>query len=78
VSFQSHQQHRTIHTTSNNSKIAQKNSSASSEVNENADGDDDDDLSDGEDDLGGLNSASLRKRISSEVKSLAFLFICIY
>ena len=67
VSSQSHQ-HRT---TSNN---AHQNSSASPEGDENAD--DEDNPSEGDNDLSGLNSASLRKKISSEVKSFVFLFIC--
>ena len=62
-------QSRQHHTTSNN---AHRNGPASSEGDENAD--DEDDLSEGDKDLNGLNSASLRKRISSEVKSLVFFF----
>lgn len=68
VSSQSNR-HRT---TSNNGP---QDSSASLEDDENAD--DEDDLSEGCNDLSGLNSASLQKKLSSEVKSLLFLFICI-
>lgn len=70
VSSQIHQRHCT---TSNN---AHQNSPASSEGDESA-GDEsaEDDPSEGDNDLSGLDSASLQKKISSEVKSLVFLFI---
>jgi hypothetical protein len=67
VSSQTHQ-HRTTSNTN-----AHQNGSASSEGDENAE----DDISESDDDLSGLNSASLQKKISSEVKSLVFLFISI-
>lgn len=52
-----------------------QNSSPGSERDENPDGEDD--LSEGDNDLSGLNSASLRKKISSEVKSLVFILVYI-
>jgi hypothetical protein len=36
------------------------------------------DTSDGNDDLTNLNSASLQERMTSEVQSFQFLFVCIY
>ena len=50
---------------------AQNSSESSSEGSENPD----DNLSKGNDDLTCLNSALLRKKISSEVKLLLFLFV---
>lgn len=53
------------HTTSNN---ARQSSSAGSEGDD-VNADDEDDLSEGDNDLSGLNIAFLQKKISSEVKS---------
>jgi hypothetical protein len=61
-------------TTSNN---AHQNVSSSSELEGDGGEDAEDELSEGDKDLSGLNGASLQKKISSEVKSLVFLFICI-
>ena len=70
VPSKSQQQH---HTTSNNDH---QSSSTNSEGDGNSD---EDDLSDGDGDnnLGSLNSAPLQKKMSSKVKSLVFLLICI-
>ena len=68
MSSQSHQWHCTG--TSNN---IHQSSSANSEGDENADGIEDD-LSDSDNDLSSLNSVSLQKKISSEVKSFVFLY----
>jgi hypothetical protein len=62
------------HTTSHNTH---QNVLASSEPEGDADVEDEDELSEGDNDLIGLNSASLQKKILSEVKSFVFLFICI-
>lgn len=57
----------------NTSNDNHQSSSASSEHDENAD--DENELSEGDNDLSGLTSVSLQRKISSEVKSLVFLFI---
>jgi hypothetical protein len=57
-------------------KPATTTSSNDGEDDDEDDADDEDDHSEDDNDLSGLNSASLRMKISSEVKSLAFPFIC--
>jgi hypothetical protein len=63
-------------TTSNN---AHQNVSSTGSSEHEGDGGEDaeDELSEGDKDLSGLNGASLQKKISSEVKSPVFLFVCI-